>query len=264
MRSLANVVTALPESRFSAAVHYFDTVDSTNQVARDLGRAGEPDGTVVVADEQTEGRGRRQRRWVSPPNAGLYVSLLLRPEFPAAESGSAVQLVAGIATAEALDGFLPSKPVLRWPNDCFVLGGKIAGVLVEAETTGRGFDFLVCGIGVNVNHEADDFPAELRGGATSVKLQLGHRVSRLDVLAALLDAFDTWESAWRRHGMAPIRERWLELSPESVAGSVSVQTEAGLVEGVADGLTDAGHLRVRADDGAHEISVGEVIRSRPA
>ena len=75
---------------------------------------------------------------------------------------------------------------------------------------------------------------------------------------------ETWESAWRQHGMAPIRERWLELSPESVAGSVSVQTEAGLVEGITDGLTDAGHLRVLADDGAHEISVGELIRSRPS
>jgi BirA family biotin operon repressor/biotin-[acetyl-CoA-carboxylase] ligase len=264
MPSLASAATALPKSRFSAAVHYFGTVDSTNQVARDLGRAGEPDGTVVVADEQTAGRGRRQRRWVSPPGAGLYVSLLLRPEFPAAESGSAVQLLAGIAAAEALDVFLPSTPLLRWPNDCFVLDAKIAGVLVEAETTGWGFDFLVCGIGVNVNHAADDFPPELRGRATSVKLQLGHRVSRLDVLAALLDAFETWESVWRQHGMAPIRERWLELSPESVAGSVSVQTEAGLVEGIADGLTDAGHLRVRADDGAHEISVGELIRARPS
>ncbi len=264
MPSLANVATALPKSRFSALVHYFGSVDSTNQVARDLGRAGEPDGTVIVADEQTAGRGRRQRRWVSPPGAGLYVSLLLRPEFPAAESGSAVQLLAGIAAAEALGVFLPSAPLLRWPNDCFVLDSKIAGVLVEAETTSRGFDFLVCGIGVNVNHAADDFPPELRGRATSVKLQLGHRVSRLDVLAALLDAFETWESAWRQHGMAPIRERWLELSPESVAGSVSVQTEAGLVEGITDGLTDAGHLRVLADDGAHEISVGELIRSRPS
>lgn len=272
MPSLANVASALPASRFSAAVHYFASVDSTNQVARALGRAGEPDGTVVVAGEQTAGRGRRQRRWVSPAGAGLYVSLLLRPEFPAAESGSAMQLVAGIATAEALDLFLPSQPLLRWPNDCFVLDEKIAGVLVEAETTGRGgaetsvqgFDFLVCGIGVNVNHTADDFPAALCGRATSVKLQLGHRVSRLDVLAALLDAFDAWESVWHEHGTAPIRERWLELSPESVAGNVSVQTEAGLIEGVADGLTDAGHLKVRAADGDHEISVGELIRSRPS
>jgi BirA family biotin operon repressor/biotin-[acetyl-CoA-carboxylase] ligase len=200
---------------------------------------------------------------VSPAGTGLYVSLLLRPEFPAAETGSAVQLVAGIATAETLNEFLPNKPVLRWPNDCFVLDSKIAGVLVEAETTGRGFDFLVCGIGVNVNQEVADFPAALRGRATSVKLQLGHRVSRLDVLATLLDTFDSWEAAWREYGMDPIRERWLELSPESVAGSVSVQTETGLIEGVANGLTDAGHLIVGTDDGTHEISVGEVIRLRP-
>ena len=193
MPSLANVATALPESRFSSDVHYFSTVSSTNHVARDLGRLGEPDGTVVVAEEQTEGRGRRHRRWESPAGAGLYVSLLLRPEFPAAETGSAVQLVAGIATAETLNEFLPNKTVLRWPNDCFVLDRKVAGVLVEAMRM---------------------------------------------MSAAAKDG----------------------LSPESVAGSVSVQTETGLVEGVANGLTDAGHLIVGTDDGTHEISVGEVIR----
>ena len=264
MSSLANVATALPESRFSAAVHYLGTVDSTNRVARDLGQAGEPDGAVVVAEEQTAGRGRRQRHWVSPAGAGLYASLLLRPGFPAAESGSAVQLVAGIATAEALGRFLPNGPVLRWPNDCFVLERKIAGILVEAESSGRGFDFLVCGIGVNVNHEADDFPADLRGLATSLRLQVGHRVSRLDVLACLLEAFDAWESAWREHGLAPICERWLELSPQSVAGIVTVETESGVIEGATDGLNEAGHLRVRTNDGVREISVGEVVKLRPA
>ena len=262
MSSLASAATALPESRFRSAVHYLPTVDSTNRVARDLGRAGEPDGTVVVADEQTEGRGRRRRRWVSPAGAGLYMSLLLRPQFAATESGTAVQLVAGIAVAEALEPFLPGAPTLQWPNDCFVADRKIAGVLVEAETTGQEFDFLVCGMGLNVNHEAGDFPVELRAAATSIRLEIGHRVSRLEVLGALLASFDAWESAWRDHGLAPICARWLELSPASSGGQVSVQTEAGVVAGVADGLTDVGHLRVRTGDETLEISVGEVIKLR--
>lgn len=266
MSSLANAHAVLPASRFSARVHHFASVDSTNQVARQLGRDGEPDGAVVVADEQTAGRGRRQRHWVSPAGAGLYVSILLRPPFAALESGVAVQLIAGIAVAEALDDVVASPPTLRWPNDCFVQDQKIAGVLVEAETSGAGagFDFLVCGIGVNVNHGRDDFPAELQGRATSVKLQMGHEVSRLDVLAGLLAAFEAWEAAWREHGLDPIRARWLELSPESVNGRVSVLTEHGTLDGTADGLTTDGRLRVRDAEGLHEIAVGEVVKLRPA
>lgn len=264
MPSLADAVTALPAARFGERVHHFARVDSTNRVARHLGRDGEPDGTVVIADEQTAGRGRRQRTWVSPAGAGLYMSLLLRPPFDLLESGVAVQLIAGIAVAEVLRATLPHQPVLRWPNDCYVLERKIAGVLVEAETTGEGFDFLVCGIGLNVNHQADDFPPELRDHATSMMMHLGHRVSRYDVLLRLLRALEVWEAAWREHGLGPIRERWLELSPETVRGRVSVQTEDGLIEGTTEGLTDGGRLRVRAVDGLHELAVGEVVRLTPA
>lgn len=264
MPTLANVAKALPKSRFSGRVHHFDRVDSTSRVARDLGHAAAPDGTVVVAGEQTAGHGRRQRPWASPAGVGLYVSVLLRPPFAPHEAGVAVQLAAGIAVAESVGDLLPTRPMLRWPNDCYVADRKIAGVLVEAETTGGVFDFLVCGFGVNVNHEPGDFPAELRDRATSLKQQSGHRFSRFDTLAALLGAFDLWESAWRRHGMAPIRQRWLELSPQSRGGRVSVQTEAGLVEGVAEGLNDAGHFRIRCMDGVHDLSVGEVVKLRPA
>ena len=264
MPGLASVSNAFPERRFGRVVHYRASVDSTNRLARQLGEAGAPDGTLVVADEQTAGRGRRQRTWVSPPGAGLYASVVIRPPFAAAESGPAIQLAAGIAVAEALDEFLPEKPSLRWPNDCFVRERKIAGVLVEAETTGRGFDFLVCGMGINVNHEANDFPPDVRGRATSLALQVGHRVSRLRVLEALLSALDSWESAWRGHGMGPIRERWLELSPGSVAGRVSVRTDHGLMEGDADGLSDEGYLRIRSEGVVHEIAVGELIRVEPS
>lgn len=264
MGSLAHAAAALPRSRFSARVHHFARVDSTNQVARQLGRDGAPDGTLVLADEQTAGHGRRQRPWVSPPGAGLYASILLRPPVAPREAGAAVQLVAGIAVAELVAGMLPLPPLLRWPNDCYVGDRKIAGVLVEAESSGAGFDFLVCGIGVNVNHGAGDFPAELRARATSLRLLLGHEVAPLEVLAGLLSAFDGWEAAWRAHGFAPVRERWLELSPETRRGRVSVQTEAGLLEGTTDGLSDEGHLRVHAADGVRTVSLGEVVRLRPA
>jgi BirA family biotin operon repressor/biotin-[acetyl-CoA-carboxylase] ligase len=262
--SLANIAGSLP-GRFGGRVRHFARVDSTNERARELGRAGEPDGAVVLADEQTAGRGRQRRSWASPAGQGVYVSVLLRPPFAVAEAGPAVQLAAGIAVAEALAGILPSPPLLRWPNDCYAGERKIAGVLVEAETTGGGgFDFLVCGIGINVNQRAGDFPEALRDRATSIRLQVGHEVSRREALAAFLAAFDIWEGVWRRHGLGPIRERWLELSPETTGGEVCVQTASGTLEGTADGLSAAGRLRVRAAGVLHEIAVGELIRLRPA
>jgi BirA family biotin operon repressor/biotin-[acetyl-CoA-carboxylase] ligase len=263
MASLARGLAALPRSRFSTHVHHFERVDSSNQVARRLGRDGAPDGTLVVADEQTAGRGRRQRRWVSPPGAGLYVSLLLRPRSAPPESGAAVQLIAGVAVAELLQALLPTPPALRWPNDCYVSDRKIAGVLVEAETSGEGFDFLVCGIGSNVNHAVEDFPEDLRESATSLRLQVGHETPLIGVLGGLLDSFDLWEGAWQSYGLAPVRQRWLELSPETQHGRVGVQTDAGLLEGTADGLTDDGRLRVRTADGVQVLAAGEVVRLRP-
>lgn len=251
---------ALGGGRFAADIVYFREVASTNDAAHELGRTGASDGAVVVADSQTAGRGRRRRSWVSPARKGLYVSVLLRPAGGPGEAGAAVQLAAGIAVAEALEPRLSRRPLLRWPNDCYCDDRKLAGVLVEAGATGDRLDFLVCGIGVNVNHEATDFPEELRSRATSLRLLAGHVHRRLPILVDLLHALDRWEGVWRRHGLEPIRQRWLELSPESRGGRVEVQTERGRIRGHAEGLAPSGALRVRVDDSVREITVGEVIR----
>jgi len=217
-----------------------------------------------VADSQTAGRGRRRRPWLSPAGKGIYVSVLLRPPGDASEAGVAVQLAAGIALAEALAPRLPRRPSLRWPNDCYCNDRKLAGVLVEAGATGERLDFVVCGVGVNVNQAAEDFPAQLRGRATSLRLLVGHAQGRLPIVVDLLKALDGWESVWRRHGLEPIRQRWLELSPETRGGRVEVKTEAGRIRGTAAGLSRTGALRVQAGDELHEITVGELVRSRPA
>lgn len=255
---------ALGGGRFARDIIYFREVGSTNDAAHDLGRAGEPEGAVVVADSQTTGRGRRRRRWVSPAGKGVYLSVLLRPPGDAAEAGVAVQLAAGIAVAEALGSRLPRPPALRWPNDCYCDGRKLAGVLVEAGATGNRLDFLVCGVGVNVNHAPEDFPQELQSRATSLSLLVGHAQERLPILVDLLEALDRWEGVWRRHGLEPIRQRWLELSPESRGGRVEVQTEEGRLRGMAEGLSPRGALRVRVGESLREITVGEVVRLVPA
>ncbi|MFQ5745075.1 MAG: biotin--[acetyl-CoA-carboxylase] ligase [Acidobacteriota bacterium] len=261
----ARVHKALGNARIGGMIHYRASIGSTNDLARRLGQQGESDGCVVVAEEQTCGRGRRHRHWVSPAGRGLYLSVLLRPPTSAAAAGPASQLAAGIAVAEALAGFVPQTPTLRWPNDCYCGNRKLAGVLVEAEVTGLGLDFLVCGIGVNVNHVAEDFPGDIRNRVTSLRMLNGHRTDRFPVLVELLRSLQRWDDVWRRHGIGPIRERWLELSPATRGGEVEVRTDTELLRGVAAGLSASGQLRVQVSGRVREITVGEVVRlNRPA
>jgi BirA family biotin operon repressor/biotin-[acetyl-CoA-carboxylase] ligase len=259
-----HIARALGECRIGAKVRYETRVDSTNRLARELGRQGACEGVVVIADEQTSGRGRRQRSWVSPAGKGIYVSILLRPAGPAADVGAAVQLAAGIAAAETLASHCSRPVTLRWPNDCYSGDRKIAGVLVESGMTGSALDFVVCGIGLNVNHEETDFPPLLRSRATSLRILSGSPQSRLPVLVDLLRAFEHWDDEWRRHGLAPIVERWHELSPESRGSYVEIRTPEGMIRGIAAGLSPAGGLWVEEDErGRREITLGELVRLSP-
>ncbi len=260
----ARVTSARGDARIGATVRYETSVDSTNRLARELGRQGAMDGLVVLAEEQTAGRGRRQRRWVSPAGKGIYLSVLLRPVAPAAEAGTAAQLVAGIAVAESLAVHAGRSLMLRWPNDCYWGDRKMAGVLVESEVTGGTLDFLVCGMGINVNHEEGDFPADLRARVTSLCMLSGHPRPRLPVVVSLLQALEYWDDVWRKHGLRPVIERWLELSPESRGSYVEIQTDQGLMRGVAAGLSPTGGLYVEDEKrNRREITVGELVRLSP-
>lgn len=258
------VACALGDIRIGASLHYQTSVDSTNRLARELGRRGAEDGLVVLAEEQTAGRGRRERRWVSPAAKGIYLSALLRPAASVAEAGPAAQLVAGIAVAETLAIYADRPMMLRWPNDCYLGGRKMAGVLVESEITGGTLDFLVCGIGINVNHEESDFPADLRARVTSLCMLSGNPQPRLPIVVSLLKALECWDGVWRKHGLSPVIERWLELSPESRGSYVEIQTDHGVIRGLAAGLSPTGGLYVEDErEDRHEITLGELVRVSP-
>jgi BirA family biotin operon repressor/biotin-[acetyl-CoA-carboxylase] ligase len=260
----SRVTGAMGEARIGATVHHETSVDSTNRLARELGRQGAMDGLVVLAEEQSAGRGRRRRNWVSPAGKGIYLSVLLRPEATPAEAGAAAQLVAGIAVAESLAAHTGRTLMLRWPNDCYLCDRKMAGVLVESEITGGTLDFLVCGVGVNVNHEESDFPPDLRARVTSLRMLSGHSQPRLPVLVSFLQALEYWDDVGRKHGLSPVIERWLELSPESRGSYVEIQTDKGLMRGIAAGLSPTGGLYVEDEqENRHEITVGELVRLSP-
>jgi BirA family biotin operon repressor/biotin-[acetyl-CoA-carboxylase] ligase len=216
-------------------------------VAFALAEAGAPDGTAVVAEHQTAGRGRRGRRWLDEPGASLLVSVVLRPHARAAEL-PLLSYVAAVAAAEAL-GQVTGLPVrLAWPNDLLVRGRKVGGILLESRVSAGG-PLVVMGVGINLRQRS--FPPELCARATSVVLEAGRTADGEVLLAALLDALGRWRRRWETEGFEPVRQRWLALS-DTVVRPVAVEG----TEGVATGLDPAGALVVSTPHGLRRVVAG--------
>ena len=248
------LASCLNTTRFGRELRCFDEVGSTNTVARDLARAGAIEGTVVIADAQTQGRGRLGRSWVSPAGRNLYMSIVLRPRLPDARLGQ-VSLVAGIATCEAVRESCDA--VLKWPNDVLANGRKVAGLLIESEGEADK-RFLILGIGVNLNTTVDDFPEELRSKAGSVRMATGAPVERERFTASLLAHLERRYDELHTDGFGPLRALWESLST-LIGAQICVEEPAGRVDGVALGLDDDGALRVRLASGEeHRVVAGDV------
>jgi len=232
-----------------------DVCVSTNTLAFAEGVAGAPHGLTVVADAQTGGRGRRGRDWHSPPGAGLYVSVLLRPRL-LPQAAPPLAFAAAVAVAEVLEKTLDLAPRLKWPNDVQLGGRKVCGILLEMSAEPERVAFVVCGIGLNVN--ADALPPDLAHRATSLRLELGEPVARPLVLAPLLGALERWVDRYVDEGFAPLREAWLARAAH-LGQEVRVDTPNGTILGVAETLDADGALVLRLASGRPKrILVGDV------
>lgn len=242
---------------FGRQVYHLRSVSSTNQIAQDLGRRGYSEGTLVVAEEQTAGRGRWQRFWWSPPETGVWLSLVLRPQL-APYRVPQITLVAGVSCARAIEDYLGLHPGIKWPNDIVYDGRKLCGILVEMEAAAEQVHFLVIGIGINVNQELADFPPDLRDAAVSLGMIAGRRVERLPLVQRFLDAFEEDYDRYCRDGFAAARQAWLSYQ---VTLGKAVRVQAGPEEftGEACGLDDDGSLLVRLGGGqVRRCIAGEV------
>lgn len=229
------------------AVHLFDRVGSTNDVARALAAEGAPAGTVVLADEQVAGRGREGRAWASPPGLGVWMSMILRPRTLA--SPGLLPIVVGLAAADALDPFArPARVRIKWPNDLQIAGLKLGGILCEGTWDEGRPAFIVAGIGLNVLHQPDDFPPEVRETATSLRISAGWTPPRADVAGAVAAALlrRAAEPPAELHGalLEVLRER------DALLGRAIRVTGAETLEGTAMGVTPVGALLVRSTAGA--------------
>lgn len=233
-------------------VHHFFKTDSTNSVALQLAAAGEPHGTVVVAEEQTAGRGRLGRAWYSEKTSGIYLSVILRPPLSPAEA-PLLTLAAGLAAHEAVTEVTGLALDLRWPNDLLVGGKKFCGILTEMHAEADRVHYVVVGIGVNVNHSK--IPPELEALATSLRLAGGRAYSRLDILVRLLGAFDHHYNRLVSEGAAPILARFAEVSSFARDRRVRVSTPRGEFTGTTAGLDPTGSLLVRRDADGRTVPV---------
>jgi BirA family biotin operon repressor/biotin-[acetyl-CoA-carboxylase] ligase len=227
---------------------------STNDVARDQGRKGAQEGFVVAASRQTAGRGRRGHSWESPPDRGLYASLLLRPDLTMAEAGK-LTILGSVATVDAVEAVSGLRPQIKWPNDVMADGRKLAGLLIETEPRGAGLAFAVIGVGLNVRQEAGDFSPEVRETATSLYLATGQLYRRADLLVALLQALERRLS----QPFADVREAWAAAGSLTLGQRVTLTTVRGRKHGQALGLDEAGALLLRSDSGEVEaVTAGDM------
>jgi BirA family transcriptional regulator, biotin operon repressor / biotin---[acetyl-CoA-carboxylase] ligase len=229
-------------------------LDSTNREAADLARAGAPEGVVVVADHQTAGRGRLGRTWEAPPGSSLLMTVLLRPALDASRLHLVTMAVA-LAAADACAEVAGFAPDLKWPNDLVVQDRKLAGILAEAGFEGNAPQWVVVGIGLNVNWPAD-LPPELSGIAVAANHLAGHAVDRERLLVQLLDglarhysSLDSVAQDYRRRCATIGRDVRVELPAETLAGR-------------AVDVDDAGRLVVDTGDDVRAVTVGDVVHVR--
>ena len=238
----------------------FDSLPSTNDLAREMAQSGESEGTAVLARQQTAGRGRQGRSWASPPGEGLYVSLVLRPGIKPADS-PVITLAAAIAVAETLEQDYRIPSDIKWPNDVLARGRKICGILVESAIEASKLLYAVMGIGVNLGQR--EFPEEIKETATSLLIESGQPVTPDDFLKPLLERLEYW---YRQAIVEPseVIARWEAVSSYAHNCVVRVESSDSIIEGTTRGLTAKGALVIEMGSGERrEIVSGEVkLRKR--
>ena len=250
----------LKGSLFGKRIYHFFKTDSTNRVALELGHAGEPEGAVVLAEEQTAGRGRAGRAWHSDRALGIYMTLLLRPRLAPVQA-PLLTMMAGLSARSAVRAVTGLTVDLKWPNDLLVCGKKAGGILTEMHAEPGQIRFVIVGIGLNVNQET--FPGELADAATSLRLETGKTQSRMELLVRLLREFESDYNRILREGVASVVARFEEVSTYAKGKRVRVTNGTDSYLGTTSGLGPEGLLQVQRDDGKiMTVIAGDVAEAR--
>ena len=235
-------------------IHRIDSVSSTNDLASEMARNGAPEGTVVIAKEQTSGRGRHGRTWLSP-EGGLYLSVILRPETPSNQVWQ-IGFVASLSSAEAITKLTNIPANVKWPNDVLIHGRKICGILIEAANRTSNIQQVIVGIGINV--EARPLSDEIADKATSICAESGRNLTAFDIEETLLQILSRRYEEYLTTGFLPILNVWNLL--DCTAGrEIEAHTPTRTIRGTALKVDSDGNLLVDADGEIIKITVGDVL-----
>src|SRR5919109_2489827 len=255
---LDDVRDGLTAKRIGTEFYYFLELDSTNNFARRLAEQATSAGTIVIAERQTQGRGRAGRSWISPPYMNLYLSIVLRPELPPAEAPQ-ITLMAAVALADTVASFMSLPALIKWPNDILVKGKKLAGILTEASSTSERIDFVILGIGINLNFPEELMPEAIRQHATSLLIATQNNIRREVFLRRLIQDLDRCYGILEESGFGAIMPRW-EARFGLRDRRVRVDMIDGAIFGKATGIDRDGALIVETDNGKFQrVIAGDVI-----
>lgn len=236
-------------------IYRFGKIGSTNSHLLKLGEEGFPEGTVVVADEQTAGRGRFGRNWEAEPQANLLFSLLLRPRFLEQDELFILTFAAAVSVVEAIEEVTHLQPQLKWPNDVLLDGKKVAGILLETSFDSNRLSHVVLGIGLNVNQR--EFSEAISNDAISLSLSAGKKYDRDELLFTILNDFSMIYESLQKRDFYSIMKKWRDSSI-MYGKRISVNLAGNVLEGICEEITDDGALVVRTDDGIKKFTAGEV------
>jgi BirA family transcriptional regulator, biotin operon repressor / biotin---[acetyl-CoA-carboxylase] ligase len=242
---------------------FFESVDSTNDAAMEIGAQREdPEGVVVIADAQKSGRGRLGRSWISPPGGNLYFTLLLRPSFPPREA-PLLTLMAAVAIVSAIREHTGLKAVIKWPNDILAGDKKTGGILMEMRSDANRINLLALGIGVNVNLFPEMLPEGVRELTTTLKQEAGRSIDRVKLFEEMLSCLEHWYKILLNGDKKVLFNEWLSLD-STIGREVKVERsglsgEDKIISGIAEGISDDGQLLIRLSSGKIEkVSAGDV------
>lgn len=254
----AGVKAQLGDARIGQRLEYFKITASTNADAFRLAEDGAVEGSVVLADSQSGGKGRRGRVWSSPAGVNLYCSVVLRPAIMPHEAPQ-LTFLSAVAVARAIEQSTDLTPEIKWPNDLLISGKKVAGLLNEMSAETDGINFVILGIGVNLNMTADQFPDDLRHPATSLFLESGVRVDRSLFTGTMLRELDRLYADFLMHGFGPVREEWQRRCNASGRQVLVSDSGTECSGGRFVGIDSDGALLLRSEDDAlHRITCGDV------
>lgn len=242
------------------AIHIYREVSSTNNIARQMAISGAAEGTIVMSKSQISGKGRMQRQWMCPPGKGLLMSIVLRPEINL-QFVPQLTLLSAVVVAETIKKVTGCPAGIKWPNDILINDKKVCGILTESSFSGHCVEYIVLGLGINVNLDKNQLPLDCQETSTSLSLELGHRVSRIKVLEQFIINWDKHYREFCQAGHPYLKRKWIEHNV-TLGRNISIKKDKDVIHGVAVDISENGGLIVNLPDGsvkeflAEDVSLG--------